>query len=658
MPSNNSINNTITSANFTVPAGSITSSGNILSTAGTVTGIIGVGVGAAPVTSALYINASNRIGAWITGTNVSTAGVDADGLFIDTSFAPTLNIGNAASIGLYPTFNPPGGVTITTGYGLYIASGTQGGAGAVTTGYGLFVTHPTFGTTNYAAQIDNMRLDVNSIVATNANGSLTINSDGSGALNLNTTNATGAVNIGTGTSGRTINVGLSAANNLVFIGTANGTSATNIQSGSGNLILNSTGGTASLDATSGVSINSTAGALNLGNGANAFAVNIGTGAAVRPVTVGSTTAGSTTVIQAPTAGMTLTGVQGVAVANKNYVTINTATGAIGSDAGAASSISITGDTGGALSGNAFTFTGGTTGLSFGGSGSTETLTFAGITANGGTVSLATDATTSTINVGTGAGVKTSTFGSTNSTSATTVQSGSGALDITATGGALTINSGTGVLGISTDASATTISIGTGGAVKGITLGSTNSTSNTVIQAGTGASSFQPTGAGSLALGSTNTGTTTLGNLTGTTTINFGGGSALTTYVAQTSFTPTFVGTVAGVTTYGTQSGYYVRIGSLVHVFAIVTWTAATGTGDALLGGLPFTINGSANYNPTGSCVFSATWTWPAAGTSMILRGLGGTTTAKFQTTGSATAIANLQMTNAAGSLVADLTYFI
>ncbi len=206
MASQNSINNTIANNNFTVPNGTITSSGNILSTAGTVTGIIGVGVGAAPVTSALYVNAPNRIGAWITGTNVSS-GADADGLFIDTSFAPSANVANAASIGLYPTFNPPGGVTITTGYGLYIASGTQGGAGAVTTGYGLFVTHPTFGTTNYAAQIDNMRLDVNTIEATNVNGTLTVNSNGSGALNLNTANATGAVNIGLGTSGRTINIG-------------------------------------------------------------------------------------------------------------------------------------------------------------------------------------------------------------------------------------------------------------------------------------------------------------------------------------------------------------------------------------------------------------------------------------------------------------------
>lgn len=51
---------------------------------------------------------------------------------------------------------------------------------------------------------------------------------------------------------------------------------------------------------------------------------------------------------------------------------------------AASSISVTGNSGGALTGNAFTFTGGTTGLSFAGAGSTETLGGTLVVGNGGT----------------------------------------------------------------------------------------------------------------------------------------------------------------------------------------------------------------------------------------------------------------------------------
>jgi len=86
-------------------------------------------------------------------------------------------------------------------------------------------------------------------------------------------------------------------------------------------------------------------------------------------------------------------------------------------------ISITGDTGGAQTGDAFTFSGGTTGLSFGGAADVFTLTFAGITANGGTVSLATDATASTVNIGTGAGAKTVQLGSTNTTSSLALRYG-------------------------------------------------------------------------------------------------------------------------------------------------------------------------------------------------------------------------------------------
>ena len=53
-------------------------------------------------------------------------------------------------------------------------------------------------------------------------------------------------------------------------------------------------------------------------------------------------------------------------------------------AGGTNSISITGDSGGALTNNAFIFTGGTTGLTFAGAGDTETLGGTLVIANGGT----------------------------------------------------------------------------------------------------------------------------------------------------------------------------------------------------------------------------------------------------------------------------------
>ncbi len=110
-----------------------------------------------------------------------------------------------------------------------------------------------------------------------------------------------------------------------------------------------------------------------------------------------------------------------------------------------------------------------------------------ITLNSGTntVNISTDAAATTVNVATGGGVKASTFGSTNSTSATTVQSGSGALNVTATGGAMTLNSGAGALSISSDASATTVNVGTGSAAKTVALGSSNTTSALTLNSGSG-----------------------------------------------------------------------------------------------------------------------------------------------------------------------------
>ncbi len=86
------------------------------------------------------------------------------------------------------------------------------------------------------------------------------------------------------------------------------------------------------------------------------------------VQVGNST-GSLTSVAVGTTGQVLTGVTG---------------GSPTFQSPAASSISITGNSGGALTGNSFTFTGGTTGLLFSGASTTETLTGTLVVANGGT----------------------------------------------------------------------------------------------------------------------------------------------------------------------------------------------------------------------------------------------------------------------------------
>ena len=61
-----------------------------------------------------------------------------------------------------------------------------------------------------------------------------------------------------------------------------------------------------------------------------------------------------------------------------------------------------------------------------------------------------------------------------------------------------------------------------------------------------------------------------------------------------TFTATAVGgTTAGVATYLTQIGRFVRLGRLVYVFISISWSTHTGTGFTRIGGLPYAAAGQA-----------------------------------------------------------------
>ena len=78
-------------------------------------------------------------------------------------------------------------------------------------------------------------------------------------------------------------------------------------------------------------------------------------------------------------------------------------------------------------------------------------------------------------------------------------------------------------------------------------------------------------------------------------LTFDGTSFMSAYSVGT-WTPTIAGTsTAGVTTYSTQTGSYVKIGRLVFIQGYVLWTAATGTGTIAMGGLPYAPTGSPTY---------------------------------------------------------------
>jgi hypothetical protein len=67
-----------------------------------------------------------------------------------------------------------------------------------------------------------------------------------------------------------------------------------------------------------------------------------------------------------------------------------------------------------------------------------------------------------------------------------------------------------------------------------------------------------------------------------------------------TWTPTYFGaTTAGTTSYSFRNGTYTKIGNLVHATAIMGVSSATGTGNAKIGGLPFTSlsQGNGHYPP-------------------------------------------------------------
>ena len=130
-----------------------------------------------------------------------------------------------------------------------------------------------------------------------------------------------------------------------------------------------------------------------------------------------------------------------------------------------------------------------------------------------------------------------------------------------------------------------------------------------------------------------------------TSVNFGG-TTLSNYVEGT-WTPTLTGsTVAGTTTYSTQSGQYTRIGNTVIARFNLVGTAATGTGNALLGGLPLTPNNVGTQVGAVQNQSNATWVFPAGTTNLFASSFNSTTATLF-CSGSATTGSALQMANAA-----------
>jgi hypothetical protein len=120
--------------------------------------------------------ASNYIGFWLGGL-FTAGGGDLWGLNVQCNFGATSTntVGSAAGIYIAPSFASNSG-TITTAYGLQIASGAGNGAGgAITHSYSLYVANPVYGSSTYYNSY--FHGDNNSIIINNY-GNMTIGAGG------------------------------------------------------------------------------------------------------------------------------------------------------------------------------------------------------------------------------------------------------------------------------------------------------------------------------------------------------------------------------------------------------------------------------------------------------------------------------------------------
>ena len=103
-----------------------------------------------------------------------------------------------------------------------------------------------------------------------------------------------------------------------------------------------------------------------------------------------------------------------------------------------------------------------------------------------------------------------------------------------------------------------------------------------------------------------------------------------------SFTPTIFGDgTAGTGTYTNQIGRYTKVGQLVHFSVIIETSAHTGTGNMMMGGLPFALSGEAIYPAWATIGYFIALT--AGNILLPVQGVPGTTTGVFTQTPTGTA---------------------
>ena len=490
--------------------------------------IDGAGVGVISVSDITFLD---------NGTFAALPGLTGQTAWMPSTFGTANQVFTSNGQGICPSFKAP----------------TAGAATTVVAGFNNVLSATD---TNVQTALDTLD-DFGS-----AAGNQTVNlytGAGVKVVTLGSTNTTSSTAINAGTAGlniganavaNSINLGTGAASKTITIGNVTTTTAVNINTGTGGTTHTTTNGIYTLATGTG--------AISISGDAAATTVGIATGAGIKTVTLGSGTTSSTTTVDCGTGGANFGTTN-----NLHTTTIGTAnTNSVSTINSGAGGINLT-----AANGDVTVRSG--SGTIYIGNDAVQHGVIIGNTT--GTTSVTVDCGTNGASFGASATAHTTTVGSVTGASATTVQGGSGALNVTATGGALTINSGTGTLAISNDASATTVNIATGGAAKVVTMGNVTGATAVNINTGTAGTTHTTTngiytlatGTGTISLGADAVAKTiTIGNVTGATGLTLNSGSA-------------------GITTggvYGYNAGSIATIMTVANTGRLGTATLTAGAG--------------------------------------------------------------------------------
>jgi hypothetical protein len=126
-----------------------------------------------------------------------------------------------------------------------------------------------------------------------------------------------------------------------------------------------------------------------------------------------------------------------------------------------------------------------------------------------------------------------------------------------------------------------------------------------------------------------------------------------------TWTPTVQGTTtAGVATYGTRIGKYTKIGNTVNIMCSLSWTAHTGSGNTLVGGLPFA---SANYSGNAiweSSPYASAMNFGTSATSLVALMVEASDTIIFRGLINNATRADVPLDTSVDNLVISLTYYV